>query len=204
MTEVTQAQWLAVMGSWPGTAPDETKGLGDGYPAYNLTWDDIAGPAGFLEKLNTYLTTSGQAAGGKPLRLPSEAEWEYACRGGTQTAYSYGATADGAYMWYQDNRDTYGSPPEPYFKPVGLKLPNSLGLYDMHGNAFEWCQDWYHSSYVGAPADGSAWETPTGTVRVTRGGGYHSSPEWSRAAFRWKQPPGSHGDDFGFRLVRTR
>ena len=198
VTEVTQAQWLAVMGGWAGSPPDATYGVGENHPAYYVSWNDVAGAGGFLEKINSYLTTSGQAVAGKPLRLPSEAEWEYACRGGKQTAYSYGATADGAYMWYNVNNSPSGS------KPVGQKLPNPFGLYDMHGNVYEWCQDWYHGSYVGAPSDGSAWETPCDVDRVFRGGywGSHLSSCLSASRSANTAEPRIH--IVGFRLLRTR
>ena len=197
MTEVTQAQWLAVMGSWPGTAPSASEGIGDSYPAYHVSWNDIAGSGGFLDTLNQHLETTGQAVAGKPLRLPSEAEWESACRGGTQTTYSYRATEGGAYMWYSANNSPNGT------KPVGQKLPNPFGLYDMHGNVFEWCQDWHHDSYAGAPSDGSAWETPTGTSRVMRGGYWLGNAYSCRSAYRDSHPPGSPYSYNGFRLLRT-
>ena len=198
MTEVTQAQWEAVMGSWPDDPPNPPEGLGDNYPAYRISWNDIAGPNGFLERLNTFLTTSGQAVAGKPLRLPSEAEWEYACRGGTQTAHSHAATDHDAYMWYAGNSTTtLGA------KPVGQKLPNPFGLYDMHGNLTEWCQDWHHDSYAEAPSDGSAWETPPGTTRVMRGGMWDSLADHSRSAYRYHREPDAGHQNYTFRLLRT-
>ncbi len=200
--EVTQAQWLAVMGSWPGTAPSSSYGVGDDYPAYYVSWTDAQN---FITAVNTHITNTGQ--GPATVRLPSEAEWEYACRAGTQMRFYFGDSLsvgddcedDGIrsqYMWYCGNNSPYES------KPVGGKLPNAFGLYDMSGNVWEWCQDWYHSSYTGAPADGSAWESPTGSYRVRRGGRWDGGAQRCRSAFRDFYWPGYRGYFIGFRLVR--
>ena len=133
--EVTQAQWLAVMGSWPGDAPNY--GVGDNYPAFYISWDNARN---FITALNTHITATGQ--GPATMRLPSEAEWEYAGRAGTQTRFYFGDSLgvgdtvedDGVrslYMWYGGNNSPKGS------KPVGCKLPNAFGLYDMSGNLCE-------------------------------------------------------------------
>ena len=89
-------------------------------------------------------------------------------------------------------------------KPVGTKLPNQFGLYDMSGNVWEWCQDWWDSSYTGAPTDGSAWESPTGSYRVRRGGGWNDHAFRCRSAARDYNDPGARFNDLGFRLVRTQ
>ena len=200
--EVTQAQWLAVMGSWPGDAPSSTYGVGDNYPAYYVSWNDAQD---FITALNNYT--------GQTFRLPSEAEWEYACRAGTQTRFYFGDSLDcdddyedcaagvlpgnrTDYMWYQGNDDPFGS------KPVGGLLPNGFGLFDMSGNVWEWCQDWYHSSYSGAPVDGSAWESPTGSSRVTRGGDWGRSAGSCRSAYRYLFSTSYRFLYFGFRLAR--
>ncbi len=199
--EVTQAQWLAVMESWPSTAPSSSYGVGDNYPAYYVSWNDAQN---FIGALNAHITNTGQ--GPATVRLPSEAEWEYACRAGTQTRFYFGDSLsvgdycedDGIrsqYMWYCGNNDPYGS------KPVGGKLPNAFGLHDMSGNVWEWCQDWYHSSYTGAPADGSAWESPTGSYRVFRGGSWLSYAGYCRSANRGGYSPGARSISLGFRLA---
>ena len=142
-TEVTQQQWLAVRGSWPGRAPSSTNGLGDNYPAYNVSWDDAQN---FITSLNAHIVSSGQ--GPATVRLPTEAEWEYACRAGTTTRFSFGnglgadeycsAEAERVNnMWYCGNNSPFGS------KVVAQKYANAFGLNDMHGNVWEWCQDWY-------------------------------------------------------------
>ena len=206
--EVTQAQWQAVMGS--SKAWDY--GVGDDYPAYYVSWVDIADPGRFLDKLNQHLEATGQAVGGKPFRLPSEAEWEYACRAGTQTRFYFGDSlsvddlgADGPagvlpgnrsdYMWFGGNNSPVGA------KPVGRKLPNQFGLHDMHGNVSERCQDWLHD-YTGAPTDGSAW-VAGGTTRVLRGYDWFGNAQDCRSANRGDNLPGDGDSTHGLRLLRT-
>ncbi|HPB32406.1 MAG TPA: formylglycine-generating enzyme family protein, partial [Candidatus Sumerlaeota bacterium] len=175
-TEITQRQWMAVMGSWPGTPPTANNGLGDNYPAYYISWHDAHD---FITSLNDHITSTVQT----PLSvyLPSEAEWEYACRAGTQTRFFFGDSLDCAdehqdcaagvlpgnrsdYMWYVGNNDPSG------VKPVGTKRPNQFGLHDMSGSVFEWCEDDWHDDYNGAPADGSAWmDSPRSDMRCFRG-----------------------------------
>ncbi|MFH0793382.1 MAG: SUMF1/EgtB/PvdO family nonheme iron enzyme, partial [bacterium] len=137
-TEVTQCQWLAVMGSWPDPTyyPRNPYGVGDNYPAYHISWNDAQN---FITALGNHIASSGQ--GPLTVRLPSEAEWEYACRGGTQTRFFFGDSLsvgdlcedDGIrsqYMWYCGNDTPYGT------KEVATKLPNQFGLYDMSGNVW--------------------------------------------------------------------
>lgn len=207
--ELTQQQWLAVMGIWPGRAPSSMYGLGDNYPAYFISWNDCQD---FISALNTYVTNTGQ--GPATFQLPSEAEWEYACRAGTQTRFFFGDSLsvgdyreDGPagvlpgnrsdYMWYAGNNSPYG------LKPVGTLLPNQFGLYDMSGNLLEFCQDWYNDSYTGAPADGSAWETPSGSDRVLRGGGWSLYATYCRSAFREPFDPVGRNNAQGMRLLRA-
>ena len=142
------------------------------------------------------------------MRLPSEAEWEYACRAGTQTRFYFGDSLsvgdvcedDGTrsqYMWYCGNKSPYGS------KPVGGKLPNAFGLHDMSGNLWEWCEDDWHGSYTGAPSNGSAWiDAPRGSDRVVRGGFWYGSARYCRSANRGFHWPDDRNDYVGFRLVR--
>ena len=201
--EVTQGQWLAVMGTSPGGYTWDY-GVGSEYPAYYVSWEDAQA---FITAVNAHITATGQ--GPATLRLPSEAEWEYACRGGTQTRFYFGDSLgvgdscedDGErsqYMWYCGNNADYGS------KPVGGKMPNGFGLHDMSGNLYEWCEDWWHSDYTGAPADGSAWVSPTASYRVLRGGNWGSSARSCRSAFRNRHSPSDRYYLGGFRLASVR
>jgi formylglycine-generating enzyme required for sulfatase activity len=200
------------MDSWPGEAPAHSYGLGNNYPAYHVSWDDARN---FIAALNTHITNTGQ--GTAAFRLPTEAEWEYACRAGTTTRFYFGDSlgcsavdcsdcAAGVlsgnrsdYMWYCGNYAPNGC------KPVGGKLPNAFGLYDMSGNLWEWCEDDWHSDYTGAPTDGSAWVySPRGTGgRVFRGGCWDNDAKYCRSAIR-----GAYFYDFreyflGFRLASS-
>lgn len=181
-TEVTQAQWTAIMGNNP------SNWKGDNLPIEGVSWNDAQD---FLRKLN-------QKDPGKNYRLPSEAEWEYACRAGTTTRFYSGDNDNDldAIAWYFSNSG-YNT------HPVGQKRANAWGLYDMSGNVWEWCQDWYHDSYYGAPLDGSAWESPRGSHRVLRGGSWSSLPNCCRSAFRFINDPDDRNINIGFRLVRS-
>ncbi len=202
--EVTQAQWLAVMGSWPETAPSPDWGAGGDYPAYFVSWNDAKN---FITALNTHIKDTGQ--GPATIRLPSEAEWEYACRAGTQTRFYFGDSLDvednceddgvrSQYMWYCGSDSPSGA------KPVGGKLPNTFGLYDMSGNLYEWCEDWWHGYYKGAPTDGSARMVPSSSCRVIRGGGWHHYAEYCRSASRSFNIPSFRYHYVGFRVASVR
>ena len=174
--EVTQEQWQAVM----GTNPSHFQGAK--LPVENVSWNDAQG---FINKLN-------EMDAGYKYGLPTEAEWEYACRAGTTGDYA-GNLDDMA--WYLDNSGHQTH-------PVGQKQPNAWGLYDMHGNVWEWCQDWQHENYNGAPADESAWLSGgKQKERVLRGGSLADDAQASRSAARdWDAPDGR--DDYsGFRVV---
>lgn len=141
-TPVTQGMWEEVM----GYNPVERAGIGPEYPVHNVSWRDCQS---FIERLD-------ELDPEYEYRLPSEAEWEYACRAGTTTTYYWGNSLDqaGFYGWFNTNSSTS-------FRPVAQKLPNAWGLYDMCGNVYEWCADYWHYGYAGAPVDGSAWDEPT-------------------------------------------
>ena len=187
--EVTQAQWQAVTGSNPSSFAGS---LDLRLPIEEVSWDDIHND--FLSEINVTET-------GDPWRLPSEAEWEYACRAGTTTRFPWGDDLDysqlGDYAWCFLN-----SPLRTH--DVGQKLPNGWGLYDMHGNVWELCEDDWHYSYEGAPSDGSAWvDTPRGTYRVLRGGSRDNELWNCRSARRSGREPAYHDHSCGFRLVRA-
>jgi len=183
-TEVIQEQWEAVMGNNP------SKNKGPTLPVENVSWDDVQQ---FIVKLNKKT--------GHRYRLPSEAEWEYAARAGTTTEWSHGNDESklGDYAWY-------GMSNASKTQAVGQKLPNPFGLFDMHGNVFEWTQDCWHYNYLGAPTDGSAWITGCSeSQRVLRGGSRSVSSGVVRSAFRFRKAPsyqGDYYDGFGFRLAR--
>lgn len=184
-TEVTQALWQAVMGQTPTSGGNQwwsSSGLGDDYPAYYISYTDCQE---FLAKLN--------AMTGKQFRMPTEAEWEFAARGGTKSkGYTYaGSNTIGDVAWYTENS---GSKTH----PVGQKQANELGLYDMSGNVWEWCADWYGSYTSGAQTDPTG--PATGSPRVSRGGSWYDNAACCRSAYRGNHSPGTRSN-VGFRLA---
>jgi formylglycine-generating enzyme required for sulfatase activity len=170
-TVVTQAQWQAIMGS----NPSDFKG--DNLPVERVSWDDIQI---FIDKVN-------QQSQRYHYRLPTEQEWEYACRAGTTGEYAGELDEMG---WYKDNAN--GGPHE-----VAKKKPNAWGLYDMHGNVWEWCQEWY-KDYPSTDLSGNV-----NPCRVIRGGSWYFGDDYSRSAFRFYLCPDIRSNHLGFRLVRT-
>jgi len=201
---VTQSEWKDVKGNNPSNFK------GNKLPVETVSWNDVQE---FIKKLN-------QTEAPDKYRLPSEAEWEYAACAGTKTRYSFGDDESnlGEYAWYAENSGA--RPPKKgvysgYDKkdwddnkwngkthPVGEKKPNTWGLYDMHGNVWEWVQDSWHENYNGAPTDGSSWESGGGSVRVGRGGSWRCNAGGCRSAYRYGFNPGACDADLGFRLVR--
>jgi len=207
-TVVTQKQWIEVMGTTPWKAADEDADdderdeyndeppptpEGDNYPAVSVSWDDATE---FCKKLTALEQKSGKLSAKQTYRLPTEAEWEYACRAGTTTAFSCGDAESslGDYAWHYDNSDSK-------LHEVATKKPNPWGLFDMHGNVDEWCEDWYEKSLSGGndPKGPSA-----GSCRVLRGGNwYYDGPSDCRSAGRsYCHPTIRHGTH-GFRIVRV-
>jgi formylglycine-generating enzyme required for sulfatase activity len=187
VTEVTQAQWKAMKGSPPWNGQSYTRDKPDDAASY-ISWNDATAFCKALSKKT-----------GRTVRLPTEAEWEYACRAGTTTAFSCGDDSSklGDYAQYRGN--TYAKK-EKYAHSVGAKKPNAWGLYDMHGNVYEWCADWYVESYANADARGPKGPA-TGKERVARGGSWRSVPAHCRAARRTRFTPGSRLSTCGFRVV---
>ena len=188
-TEVTQGMWEEVMGSNPSYFSGNPSN-----PVECVSWNDSQE---FISRLN-------DLNDGYTYRLPTEAEWEYAARAGTTTRFYWGddpeETQIGNYAWYTGNTGGY---PDGSTQPVGTKLPNAWGLYDMSGNVWEWVQDWYHSDYNGAPDDGSAWEYPEAEGRVARGGGWYYFARYCRSARRSGGSPGIRSNNLGFRVARS-
>ena len=196
--EVTQKQWELVMGAWPGSSPSSSYGRGDTYPAYYVSYNDIRGsssgarwPASSAVDASSFLGRL-RAKTGLDFDLPTEAQWEYACRAGTATTYYWGDAMDGAYAWYSSNS---GSTTH----PVGTKKPNAWGLYDMSGNVWEWCRDWNGTLAYGTDPEGSA----SGSYRVLRGGCWSSNSDHCTSSYRYSYDPSYRYFNNGFRLSRT-
>jgi formylglycine-generating enzyme required for sulfatase activity len=185
-TEVTQGQWKAVMKTEPWKGENDVR-EGDNYPATYISWEDATE---FCRRLS--------AQEGREYRLPTEAEWEYACRAGSTARYTFGdePTNLSQYGWFEDNADNVG---EEYAHLVKQKRGNSFGLYDMHGNVYEWCSDWYGdypSSAVVDPVGPAA-----GSYRVNRGGGWNDGAAGCRSAHRNWNDPSNRNYNGGFRLA---
>jgi len=157
---------------------------GDNFPVEKVSWDDVQA---FIKKLN-------EKEGKNKFRLPTEAQWEYACRAGSNIRFSFGSSESDLkrYAWYDSNSGRRSH-------PVAQKKPNAWGLYDMHGNVWEWCQDWfgdYPSGFVTNPKGSSS-----GSIRVLRGGSWNSIAGFCRSANRSRNEPGGRDNGFGFRLI---
>ncbi|HRX62906.1 MAG TPA: formylglycine-generating enzyme family protein [Candidatus Competibacter sp.] len=191
-TACTQALWEAVMGDNP------SRFKGAGRPVENVSWNDCQD---FLKWLN-------ERRPGLDLGLPTEAQWEYACRAGTTTPFSFGDSItsdqvnyDGSYPYLGGNKGQYRQGTV----QVASLPPNPWGLYEMHGNVYEWMQDHAHNNYQGAPTDGSAWEDRADDAfRVLRGGSWNNGARDVRAAYRYPNRPAHRGVYFGFRCARVR
>jgi len=184
---VTQSQWQAVMGNNPSRFKGENR------PVETISWHEAVE---FFQRLSKIT--------GKQFHLPSEAQWEYACRAGTMTAFHLGETITTDFANYNciySGQTTY----------VGSFPPNAFGLYDMHGNVWEWCADVWHDNYKGAPTDGSAWEIEKkgilaklfkgGEDRLLRGGSFYYDPYFCRTANRYRGSSGLRLDWFGVRAA---
>ena len=197
---VTQSQWSAVA-TMPQVNlelnPDPSHFKGEDRPVENVSWFEAVE---FCDRLSQHT--------GRPYRLPSEAEWEYACRAGTTTPFHFGETItpdlanyNGSYTYGQGAKGIYREETT----PVGsFRVANPFGLYDMHGNVWEWCQDHWHDNYEGAPVDGSAWinsEVRDEASRLLRGGSWFYDPGLCRSACRYGDIPGFRHFNIGFRVV---
>ena len=180
--EVTQEEYERLMGTNPSTYKGKRN------PVENVSYDDAIG---FIERLNDL---PEEKAAGRSYRLPTEAEWEYACRAGSSTAYCFGDDEArlGEYAWYDKNSGIRTH-------PVGKKRPNGWGLYDMHGNVWEWCNDWYGEYPSGSVTDPTG--ASSGSFRVRRGGSWYNEAADCRSALRFRSDPSLRSSYLGFRLV---
>ena len=195
---ITQAQWRLVA-AFPQVEQeldlDPSNFKGDNRPVEQVSWYDAVE---FCARLAAHTS--------RPYRLPTEAEWEYACRAGTTTPFYFGETISPDLANYPGIETYNGGPKGEYRRettPVNhFGIGNDFGLCDMHGNVWEWCQDHWHSSYEGAPKDGSAWLSENENAsRIRRGGSWNGYPRNCRSASRDDSEPESRNDDIGFRIV---
>ena len=200
---ITQAQWQ-VVSTLPrvktSLEPDPSNFKGDNRPVEQVSWLDAVE---FCRRLSNHT--------GREYRLPSEAEWEYACRAGTTTPFHFGETITTDYVNYDGNHP-YGDAPKGEARnetiDVGsFKAANAFGLYDMHGNVWEWCADDWHDSYEGAPKDGSVWikenknyEDPK-SRKLLRGGSWSNNAQYCRSAYRYDDSARNQSYIIGFRVV---
>ena len=187
---LTQAQYQAILGSNPSYFK------GNNRPVETVSWDDAVL---FCQKLSQRT--------GKSYRLPSEAEWEYACRAGTKTPFSFGDNITPDLVNYNCNYPYKSAPKGKYREQttdVETFTPNSFGLYDMHGNVWEWCEDDWHENYINAPTDGSAWNSRSGNnTKTLRGGSWYGCARSCRAACRSGHSRDDRADFYGFRVVSS-
>ena len=200
-TELTQGQWQQVMGTEPWKGLPLVQADKDG-AATDVSWDDAKA---FCQKLTDLERKAGKLKAGESYRLPTEAEWEYACRAGTKTRYSFGEDESqlGQYAWFKDNARSAG---EQYAHAVGMKKPNPWGLHDMHGNVWEWCSNWYGREISGGFDPVGPRE---GDYRMVRGGCWGDSPSSPhtgscRSAARRDFDPSLRDYALGFRVARSQ
>ncbi|MCA9960253.1 MAG: formylglycine-generating enzyme family protein [Anaerolineales bacterium] len=188
---ITQAQWQAIM-----KKPLPYRCKGARRPVDRVTWHHAIT---FCEQLSQKT--------GRTYRLPSEAEWEYACRAGSMTPFYFGETVTTDLVNYVGEH-TYGLAPKGIYRhettEVGSFPPNAFGLYDMHGNVWEWCADGWHDDYSGAPTNGRVWQGGNTEYRVLRGGCWHDTPELCRSATRLRHKMTEGEDFFGFRVALSQ
>ena len=201
--EITQRQWINVMGRYPDKLPDDQFGNGPDFPVYWISYQEAMQ---FCAALTTRWHRSGELPADWMVLLPTEAQWEYACRAGSATATSFGDTLR---LEEANFHPLSGALPENFVTtatPVGSYPPNAWGFHDMHGNEFEWCLDWYHRLLPGGidPDLSQVRGEPNrdGTYsRVRRGGAWNDEYQYCRSAFRLRYEPDRRADHIGFRVV---
>ena len=179
---VTQMQWSEIMETNPSEFLDDLR------PVERVSWHDVQA---FIRKLNAKEDTNAY-------RLPTEAEWEYAARAGSENAYTFGSDTNtlNQYAWYQKNSEGQSH-------PVGQLNPNAWGLYDMHGNVHEWCQDWFDRNYYSQSPSIDPLGPAKGLAKALRGGDWGSEDWYCRCASRSLRSPDRRSNRLGFRLVRS-
>ena len=179
--EVTQAQWSEIMNNNPSEFKDGTR------PMERVSWNDAQA---FIQKLNI-------KEGTNTYRLPTEAEWEYAARAGSESSYGFGGDVDilSQYAWY--NKNSAGET-----HPAGQLKPNAWGLFDMHGNVHEWCQDWFDRKYYTQSPSNDPSGPSSGLAKALRGGDWGSEDWYCRCASRSLSSPDRRSNRLGFRLIR--
>jgi sulfatase modifying factor 1 len=208
--EATQGQWKRAMGKLPGPLTAQLP-EGDAYPVGNV---NFAETEAYCRKLTELGHQSGELPKDWVIRLPTEAQWEYACRAGTTTATSFGDGISSIQANFKGDRPYNGGAPGPALNraaKVGSYPANAWGLHDMHGNIFEWCRDWYHSKLPGGTdpdlysAKASATKSEHGDISRSRRGGCWADPGWPcRSAFRLRFEPERRYDHIGFRVVAVQ
>jgi sulfatase modifying factor 1 len=195
-TEITQSQWTELMGTSPWRGKSNVR-EGKNYPASFISWDDAIS---FVEKLNSKEHSSSSLPNDWEYSLPTEAQWEYACRGGKKSAFSFGDDPSefGIYGWSAENAFETA---EPYGHEVGKKRPNQFGLYDMHGNVWEWCKDNFNTKLSGGTNPVIDDEGP---LRVNRGGGWNFATKFCQSGSRLGDTPDSRFNNLGFRIALVR
>lgn len=194
--EVTQGEWKRVMRTMPWSGMKNIE-EGDNYPATHVTWHDATA---FCEKLTQSEHEAGRLPAGWAYTLPTEAQWEYACRAGKTSIFSFGDDPSvlSRYAWWGGLVGRGSAAGEHYAHAVAQKAPNEWGLYDMHGNVWEWCRDKYADHLTAGPDPQGSKEGP---YRVYRGGGWSDSAGYCRTARRGGDDPGSRLDNLGFRIA---
>lgn len=180
--EVTQKQWHEIMNNNPSKYIDDLR------PVEQVSWNDVQV---FIQNLN-------DREGTHQYRLPSEAEWEYSARAGSEGPYTFGSDTNilSQYAWYRNNSNGKTH-------PVGQLEPNAWGLYDMHGNVHEWCQDWFDRNYYSQSSSNDPFGPQTGLAKALRGGDWGSEDWYCRCASRSLSSPDRRSNRVGFRLIRT-
>lgn len=182
MHEITQAQYQKIMGKNPVRAKNKKDDPAI-LPVHSVTWYEAME---FCKKFSKKYKIKA--------RLPYEAEWEYACRAGTETKYFWGNDADPHYCWFRENSGLH-------VHPVGKKMPNQWGIHDMCGNLWEWCMDWYGADYYKNSPEDNPKGPAEGKYKILRGGSWESQKYSLRSANRQRTKPDDYGDDAGFRIV---